>query len=591
MFTPSGFGRKILELRIQFGLTPDAAADASGISMERLAALERGACEPTGDEVLILADNYRRDFRYLLDDAEPDPAERTTVLFREHGGDLLPDDRLAIAEFSYLCGAEAALEQMLGRRPDRPGFAFRAVGTFFKGQGRDCASALRGHLGLREDQVVRDVYATMRSMGFRVFRRRLANSGISGLFMDHPDAGPCILVNLAEGQARQRFSAAHEWGHALLDGRGAGLSRTAEWEGNDRIELRASTFASCLLMPPALLRSGDAQRWADPAEVASWATRLRVSAPALLSALFGSGLLTQDQRVAMRHRIPRVQDAVDPELENLNPVQAARKVLLLARGLSGSYVGLALDASPRAGSAAGSSATCSWRRPLNWLRSPGCLGGRWPMDEDLPPFTVDVRTFHPSNSLDTCAAWNLLSSARLTAAARSRGCGFAVAGYVRFEALDKPRTDPTAEEVLMREELRGHLARGIDFREVGLSADDLVAVARLPSSRSLGRGELAAAALALRIRCAVMTDDQQARRLLAACGLAGVQTTPHLLGWLSYQGELTDGDVQTVVAEHERRIPHRRGRLSRFFVAAWRQAMQHLLARDRRQAPTQEDQP
>ena len=88
-----------------------------------------------------------------------------------------------------------------------------------------------------------------------------------------------------------------------------------------------------------------------------------------------------------------------------------------------------------------------------------------------------------------------------------------------------------------------------------------------------------------------MTDDQQARRLLAACGLAGVQTTPHLLGWLSYQGELTDGDVQTVVAEHERRIPHHRGRLSRFFVAAWRQAMQHLLARDRRQAPTQEDQP
>ena len=181
-------------------------------------------------------------------------------------------------------------------------------------------------------------------MGFRVFRRRLANSGISGLFMDHPDTGPCILVNLAEGQARQRFSAAHEWGHALLDGRGAGLSRTAEWEGNDRIELRASTFASCLLMPPALLRSGDAQRWADPAEVASWATRLRVSAPALLSALVGSGLLTQGQRVAMRHRIPRVQDAVDPELENLNPVQAARKALLLARGLSGPYVGLALDA-------------------------------------------------------------------------------------------------------------------------------------------------------------------------------------------------------------------------------------------------------
>ncbi len=251
---------------------------------------------------------------------------------------------MAIAEFAFLCGAQSFLEREMGRKPDRPDFRFRPTGTFYKGQGERCAHALRQHLGYADKEVVRDIYDAMRRMGFKVFRRRLANSGISGLYLSHPEAGPCVLVNLAEGQSRQRFSAGHEWGHGLLDGKPTTLSKVAEWSSSDMVELRANTFASCFLMLPELLRSRGVEQWTDPREVASWAARLRVTVPALLSALVNAKVLTGEQRNSIRPLVPRVPDAVDPELEGLSPAETARKSELLARGLSKAYVDIALDA-------------------------------------------------------------------------------------------------------------------------------------------------------------------------------------------------------------------------------------------------------
>ncbi len=343
-FSSAVFGRKVRDLRIHIAQGRETVAHASGIPSSRLDQLEQGTAEPTGDELLILADYYHRDFRFLIEDDAQDPAKQIDILFRDHGDELEPDDRMAIAEFAHLCSAQAFLEREMGRKPDRPDFRFRPTGTFYKGQGERCAHALRQHLGYADNEVVRDIYEEMRRMGFKVFRRRLENSNISGLYMSHPEAGPCVLVNLAEGQARQRFSAGHEWGHGLLDGKPTTLSKVAEWNSGDMVELRANTFASCFLMPPELLRSGNVERWRDPREVASWAARLRVSVPALLSALVNAKVLTSEQRSSIRPLVPRVPDAVDPELEGLNPAQAARKTELLARGLSKAYVDLALDA-------------------------------------------------------------------------------------------------------------------------------------------------------------------------------------------------------------------------------------------------------
>ena len=347
-FTAAAFGRKLASLRADFGQDLNSISISSGISAERLSTLERGQVEPTGDEVLILADHFRKDFQFLLSDDARDPDEGVEVLFRERGDELSSADRMAIAEFALLCRSEAMLERVLGVGRPPHAFAFRLRGSYFKGQGAECAAALRRYLDLSDKEVVRDVFATIRALGMRVFRRRLENSNISGLYMNHPEAGPCIMVNLAEGMARQRFSAAHELGHGLLDEKPINMSMVGEfgeWSGAALVEVRANTFASHFLMPPALLGSAAKDRWADPVEVASWAGRLRVSVPALLSALHAAKLIEGDQRASLRQAAPRLPEPPDPELEGgLTAAQVARKAALLDRGLSKRYVDLCFDA-------------------------------------------------------------------------------------------------------------------------------------------------------------------------------------------------------------------------------------------------------
>jgi len=347
-FTAGSFGRKLSSLRADFGQDLATFSASSGIPAARLGTLEHGAEEPTGDEVLILADHFRKDFRFFLADDARDPDTDIELLFRERSGELSPSDRVSIAEFVYLCRSQAALERGLDRRPARPGFRFRPQGKYFIGHGERCAQALRQHLDIGDTDVVRDVFAAMRGMGIKVFRRKLENSGISGLYLNHPEAGPCVLVNHAEGLPRQRFSAAHEWGHGLMDEKPITMSMIGEWDSNTLVEVRANTFASRILMPPALLISGERARWADPREVSAWAGRLRVSVPALLSALTAAKLIDGEQRETLRASAPRPPDPPDPELEgDFTPTQVERKQALLERGLSKSYVDLCFDAYSR----------------------------------------------------------------------------------------------------------------------------------------------------------------------------------------------------------------------------------------------------
>lgn len=344
-FTAVAFGRKLASLRSDFGQDLGSLATASGISADRLEMFERGDQEPTGDEVLILADYFHKDFRFFLSDEALDSEEGVELLFREHGSALSARDRIAISEFAYLCRCQAALELDLGRKPSAGGFNFQPQGTYYIRQGRECAAALRRHLGLSEKQVLRDIFDVMRQLGIKVFRRRLENSEISGLFMNHPVAGRCILVNRTEGMARQRFSAAHELGHGLLDSKSMTFSMVGEWASDDLVEVRANAFASEFLMPAAFLSSLDRARWSEPGEVLAWAERLRVSVPALLSALSAAKLIDAPLRTSHRAQVRSPPEPPDPELEgSLTATQTSRKLALIERGLSKSYVDLCFDA-------------------------------------------------------------------------------------------------------------------------------------------------------------------------------------------------------------------------------------------------------
>jgi len=194
---------------------------------------------------------------------------------------------------------------------------------------------------------------------------------------------------------------------------------------------------------------------------------------------------------------------------------------------------------------------------------------------------VDVSTFAPVSAIDTCSVWNLLSSRVLLGGALRRGRGFAVAAYVRYEALEKPRRKAaTPAELALQSDFRRLLAEGRSFTEAPMSVADLQAVAGLPEVGKLGRGEVAALALARKLRAAVLTEDQGARKAAPSVGVGQAQTTPQLLGWLLYEGELTDGDVAAIISEHEACVEAERGRLTAYFRAIHVEACRCRLLRD-----------
>ena len=335
-------GSKLAKYREQLKESIVEAAASTGIDVARLAAVEAGQAEPTGDEVLILADHYRCDFKFFISNEQVAPFEQTETLYRAHGNDFSKEDRRAVQDFLYLCETEDFLMRELDRAPKS--FSFAPTGTFFKGHGEAAAASLRSALGHSDREVPRDVYAEFRSVGVHVFRRKLGNSNISGLFIRHPVAGKCALVNYSEDVYRQRFSAAHEMAHAIFDSaQGASVSFEGP-SGSDMVELRANRFASCFLMPPAFLAQlPDPALWSD-VDAQRWANALRVSCVALAIALKEAKLIDAAAYDRIRNlRVPR--DAkVDPELpESLNATQRERKARLLESGLSDHYVGLCFE--------------------------------------------------------------------------------------------------------------------------------------------------------------------------------------------------------------------------------------------------------
>ncbi len=199
---------------------------------------------------------------------------------------------------------------------------------------------------------------------------------------------------------------------------------------------------------------------------------------------------------------------------------------------------------------------------------------------------VDVRSFAPINAIDTCAIWNVLSSSRLVSAALSSQRWFVVADYVRYEALELVRTNPVASELELQAKFRDRLQKGQGFYRQSLSLADLQSVANMPAVGRLGGGEIAALALARKMRIGFMTDDQKARAKAVEIDVGTAQTTPHLLGWLIYDGILSDSDFGSVVAEHEASVPKKSGQLTRFFQVAYEEACRCRLFRDHSVSPS-----
>lgn len=164
---------------------------------------------------------------------------------------------------------------------------------------------------------------------------------------------------------------------------------------------------------------------------------------------------------------------------------------------------------------------------------------------------IDPSKFHLINVTDTCSVWNILSSARLHAAAKEARCEFCITSFVRYECLTKPRKkEPTSAESELMRRLAQEQARG-GFVAHSCDIGDLQAVKVLESRKHLGKGELSSIAFAMKIGQAVITDDMKARKLAEDSGHSLAQTTPHLFSWLTFKGRLGDSDKGTVIKQHK----------------------------------------
>ncbi len=242
------FGSKLQRYREQLNTSLDEIEKFTGISTQSLIALENGERRPTGDEVLILADYYKCDYQFFISNERLAPFEQTETMFRRYSREFSKQDRWAVQEFLFLCECEAFLLNLMPIIDYKP-FNFTKEGTYFKGHAETAATRLRLHLGYSENQVRRNIYDDFRRLGFHIFRRKLDNSGISGLYIKHPEAGKCILVNYSEDIYRQRFTTAHETAHAILDDEEDFVVSLLS-DKKELVEVRANTFASHYLIPP-----------------------------------------------------------------------------------------------------------------------------------------------------------------------------------------------------------------------------------------------------------------------------------------------------------------------------------------------------
>jgi Zn-dependent peptidase ImmA (M78 family)/DNA-binding XRE family transcriptional regulator len=334
-------GGKLAAYRRDISDTVEEVAAATGVAIERIAAIEAGEVEPNGDEILILSDYFRCDYKvFLTDDALP-YAPPAQTLYRARSADFSKEDRRAIRDFIYLCETEHELEQDLGRH--HTSFELpHEIRT--RGDTAAAALAVRARLGYEERHLPLDVFGACRKLGVRVFRRSLGDSNISGLFIVHPVAGKCILVNSSEDAYRQRFSAAHELAHALFDaGEVARVSLRSET--GEPLERRANGFASAFLMPPHLLRLlPSPEKWSDD-DARRWANEFKVSCDAFGIALHKARVLSYSASGHIRGlRVP-LSDKVDPELPSaLSESLRRQKAALLDLGLSDHYVGVCFEA-------------------------------------------------------------------------------------------------------------------------------------------------------------------------------------------------------------------------------------------------------
>ncbi|WP_294265756.1 ImmA/IrrE family metallo-endopeptidase [uncultured Chryseobacterium sp.] len=335
MFDLQLLAKKLNLCRSRLEYSVNEVSENTGIDIDRILKFENGSLEPKGDEILILADFFKEDYRYFISNQQSSASENTDSLYRQFGGEFSKEDRRSIQEFLFLCECEADIWELLEKKNKKYNLPTRINNNFIE-EAEVIAIQIRKFLGYKDHELLQNIFDDFRKLGIHIFRRELNNSNLSGIFIQHPIAGKCILVNYSEDLYRQNFTLAHEVAHSIFD-TNSEYNVSFTRENQDSKEIRANRFAAAFLMPQSVLKSLKIVSWTDD-HLIKVAEQLRVNVISLLYRLKSLNILNHKQVEDKKNLKVPTYLKEDPELKNLSERIASSKLKVLKRGLSTSYV-------------------------------------------------------------------------------------------------------------------------------------------------------------------------------------------------------------------------------------------------------------
>jgi Zn-dependent peptidase ImmA (M78 family)/DNA-binding XRE family transcriptional regulator len=242
-------GKRIQQERERRGWTQAKLEKEVGLPEKAVTRIESGDRVPSTLELAKLAQLFHMPIGdFLESEIEEDPL---VTLYRAAPGlERSPAIREEVNRCVLLCREGISLEKLL-EQPTRQRLVFSA-----SQQPQTALEAIRqGELAAREERKrlgiggnpIRDIVELLTAQGIWCAATHLP-AEISGVFLYRPSVGRIILVNGSQGGARQRFSYAHEYAHALFDAETQVLVSDTS-NASELLEKRANAFAAAFLLP------------------------------------------------------------------------------------------------------------------------------------------------------------------------------------------------------------------------------------------------------------------------------------------------------------------------------------------------------
>lgn len=243
-------GKKIQTERKKRSLTQEMVEKSLGLPQKAMTRIESGERNPSTLELAKLSELFHVPIAefFKVDECDEDPL--IALLRIAPGLEQDPAIQEEVNRCVLLCKEAIFLEKLL-EQPSRPCVTFSSFenpSTLTEAirQGDQVAKEERKRLGLGSIPIG-EIFELLTSQGIWCAATPLPPE-MSGLFIYHSSIGRVILVNLLHSKARQIFSCAHEYGHALFDTDHQVLVSNSQ-NSSGLAEKRANSFAASFLMP------------------------------------------------------------------------------------------------------------------------------------------------------------------------------------------------------------------------------------------------------------------------------------------------------------------------------------------------------